>query len=450
LSTEHSALCILHPAFWVSAVSIVALGLGGCQRQREYPNRPITLICPWAAGGGTDRVSREVAALLEPQLGVPVNVINATGGAGVTGHTRGALAQPDGYTLTMVTVEINMLHWRGLTDISYQDYDPVGLINCDAAALFVCSDAPWQNLHQFEQYARASRRPVTASGTANGGIWHLAFAGWLEKAGLKPSQAIWSPNNGASPSLQELIAGAVDVVCCSLPEAQSLLDSGRVRCLGVMADQRVEQFPDVPTFKEQGVDWTLVGWRGVCLPKNTPPEITRRVVAALERVVRSDTFRTSMQRSGFNLSWQPPAEFEKTMRDVDAQLGKLLSSEALSIQPMWFGPMFFPAILGGLLAAVVLGLLATGGLRKAPDVEPLTPRGLIRLAGIAAGVVAYVLLAEWIGFMIVAAVLLTLLLRCLGNGWWLAIAVSILIVPLSYELFAVWLRVPLPPGWLGW
>ncbi|MCA9049931.1 MAG: hypothetical protein KDA89_14445, partial [Planctomycetaceae bacterium] len=84
----------------------------GCGRESHWPSRPVTLICPWSAGGGTDRVSRQVAVQLEAELGVPVNVVNAVGGGGVTGHTRGALAQPDGYTLTMATVELNMLHWR--------------------------------------------------------------------------------------------------------------------------------------------------------------------------------------------------------------------------------------------------------------------------------------------------------------------------------------------------
>ncbi len=91
----------------------------GCRGQDGYPNGPVMLICPWSAGGGTDRVSRQVASLLSQDLGVPVNVVNATGGAGVTGHTRGALARPDGYTITMVTCEINMLHWRGLAEISH-------------------------------------------------------------------------------------------------------------------------------------------------------------------------------------------------------------------------------------------------------------------------------------------------------------------------------------------
>jgi len=200
-----------------------------------------------------------VAALLERELDVPVNVINATGGAGVTGHTRGALARPDGHTITMVTVEINMLHWRGLTTISYKDYEPVGMLNRDAAALFVRHDAPWQDLRQLEEHIRQHRGELKASGTAQGGIWHLGFAGWLNSVGLSPSDARWISINGAAPSLQELLAGGVDAACCSLPEAQALLDGGRIRCLGVMSSERLGSFPDVPTFVEQGVDWTLTG-----------------------------------------------------------------------------------------------------------------------------------------------------------------------------------------------
>ncbi len=154
------------------------------------------LICPWSAGGGTDQTSRQVATLLEQQLGVPVNVVNSTGGAGVTGHTRGALARPDGYTITMVTVEINMLHWRGLTNISYRDFDPVGMLNRDATAVFVRQDAPWNTLGELEKHIRDNPGQVKASGTARGS-WHLGFAGWLDREGIDPGSAIWVSINGA-------------------------------------------------------------------------------------------------------------------------------------------------------------------------------------------------------------------------------------------------------------
>jgi tripartite-type tricarboxylate transporter receptor subunit TctC len=107
-----------------AAIAILAGG-AGCQQTESFPERPITLVVPWSAGGGTDRVSRQIGMQLERELGVPVNVVNATGGAGVTGHTRGALARPDGYTLTTITPELAMLHWRGLTNITWEDFDPM-------------------------------------------------------------------------------------------------------------------------------------------------------------------------------------------------------------------------------------------------------------------------------------------------------------------------------------
>jgi tripartite-type tricarboxylate transporter receptor subunit TctC len=434
-----------------AAALLVLLALAGCQRSDEYPNRPITLVCPWSVGGGTDQVSRQAAMLLEQELGVPVNVINATGGAGVTGHQRGALARPDGYTLTMATIELNMLHWRGLTKISHRDFEPVGMLNSDAAALFVRSDAPWQSLKELDEHIRANPGEMRVSGTAYGGIWHLAFAGWLDHIGLKPNDAIWVSINGAAPSLQELIAGGVDVACCSLPEAQALLESDRIRSLGVMADKRVEQFPDVPTFRELGVDWVLTGWRGICLPEGTPPDVTERVVAALQRVVEREEFRGFMQSAGFDITWKPAGEFEALMAEVDAQLGKLLTSEAFqSIRKTRFGPMFFPKVLGVLLGAVVVVLLATGGLRRADNAEPLTPRGVARSAGVVLWVTAFLLLVDELGFVITAAVLLTAFLLALGTRWWKAPLIAAIVTVVTYQLFAVVLRVPLPHGWLGW
>ena len=437
---------------------LLFLSVSGCRQSRPYPNRPIFLICPWSAGGGTDRVSREVAALLEPVLGVPVNVINATGGAGVTGHTRGALARPDGYTLTMVTVEINMLHWRGLTNISYKDFEPIGLLNRDAAALFVRADAPWKTLKELETYIRQHPSRLKASGTAAGGIWHLGFAGWLDAVGLKPSDVVWLSINGAGPSLQELMAGGVDAVCCSLPEAQSLLESGRIRALGVMADKRLSTYPTVPTFREQGVAWSLYGWRGLCAPKGTPAEICRKLTDALHQVVFSDEFQRFMKQSGFNFAWQPPEQFRHTMEEFDQKLGRLLTSPAFqNVRQVQISPMFFPTIL------VVLLLLTSGVLafqhfvnRNRSDTVHSKP--LIKWSGstvgavleISACVLVYVWVAETLGFVLTAAALLLWLLRRFRAGWLVSIGVTILLVPTLYELFAVMLRVPLPRGWFGW
>src|SRR5687768_9632509 len=190
-----------------AATIAFAFFAASCGGEKPFPSAPILLVCPWAAGGGTDRVARQIAVLLERDLGVPVNVVNATGGDGVTGHSRGALARPDGYTLTLVTIEIATLHWRGMTSISHQDLAPVGLINRDAGAIFVRSDAPWRTLRDLEQAIREQPGRLRASGTATAGIWHLGLAGWLSTVGLAPTDVIWVSIAGSAPSLQELLAG---------------------------------------------------------------------------------------------------------------------------------------------------------------------------------------------------------------------------------------------------
>ena len=112
-----------------------------------YPSRPITLIVPWAAGGGTDAIARIIGSLLEKELGQPINVVNRTGGNGVVGHTAIASSAPDGYTLGMITVEISMLHWTGLTALTPRDYAPIALMNIDPAGVTVRGDSSLSLIH---------------------------------------------------------------------------------------------------------------------------------------------------------------------------------------------------------------------------------------------------------------------------------------------------------------
>jgi len=436
---------------WLIPIAL-SLGTAGCREDAAYPQRPIILICPWAAGGGTDEVSRQVARLLEADLGVPVNVVNATGGSGVTGHTRGALADPDGYTVTMMTVELNMLHWRGLTNIGPDDFEPVMLLNRDNAALFVRADAPWETLEALLETIR-SEPPGTlsASGTAQGGIWHVSLAGWLVEEGLGAGDVRWTPINGAGPSLNELMARGVEMVCCSLPEAVSLLEAGQIRCLGVMADERDPSFPDVPTFKEQGSDWSMGGWRGLGLPLGVPDERVETLVAAVERVVNGSEFRDYMAQRGFNVSVAGPAEFRDLLETVDTQMETIFQSEAFqSVRTTSVGPMVFPAIIGGVILLVVGALLVRSGLGTMGEAASFSKTGLLRMGAAVAFVLLYLVISPTVGYMITAAVLLGALLAFLTSNWRVALLLPLVLVPLTYQIFAVWLRVPLPWGWLGW
>jgi tripartite-type tricarboxylate transporter receptor subunit TctC len=292
--------------------------------------RPIQLICPWAAGGGTDRIARMVGILLEKELGQPVTVVNRTGGGGAVGHTAGATAAPDGHTLTIVTVELAMMHWMGLTPLTYKEFTPITLVNIDASGVQVAQDAPWKSLKELLDYVKANPGKAKASGTAKGGIWDLARAGLLKTAGIPVDAMPWVPSTGAATGLQELVAGGVQVVTSSLVEGRSMIDAKKVRALANMAEVRDPVFPDVPTTKELGYDWTLGAWRGFALPKGTPAEIQGVYEKAMDKIVKNKEFLDFMKGGPFGILYKPSAEFAKFLADQDATFGVLMKEAGIT------------------------------------------------------------------------------------------------------------------------
>ena len=297
----------------------------------DYPERPITLIVPWGAGGGTDATGRMIGSLLEGELGQPVNVVNRTGGSGVVGHSAIATAAPDGYTIGTITVEIGMMHWAGLTELTGKDYTPIALYNYDPAGLQVSADSPWESATDVIEAIKADPGAHKASGTGQGGIWHLALAGMLNAAGVAPDAAPWVPSQGAAPGLQELAAGGVDIVTCSVVEAAALIDAGKVKSLAVMDSQRLDAFADVPTLKEAaGLDWQLAAWRGLAGPAGMPNDVTATLATAFEKVWNSSEFQDFMKGRGFGLVWKPGAEFASWMEESDASLGEVMQAVGLA------------------------------------------------------------------------------------------------------------------------
>lgn len=294
------------------------------------PNRPVQLICPWAAGGGTDRVARMVGILLEKELGQPVTVVNRIGGGGAVGHTAGATATPDGHTLTIVTVELAMMHWMGLTPITYKEFTPITLVNIDAAGVQVAENSEWKTLKQLLDYVKANPGKAKASGTAKGGIWDLARAGLLKTAGIPVDAMPWVPSTGAATGLQELAAGGVQVVTASLVEGRSLIDAKKVRALANMAEARDPVFPDVPTVKELGYNWTMGAWRGFALPKGTSSEILAVYEKAMDKIVKSKEFLDFMKGGPFGILYKPSAEFGKFLAEQDATFGVLMKEAGIT------------------------------------------------------------------------------------------------------------------------
>jgi len=297
----------------------------------QYPNRPITLVVPWGAGGGTDAVARIIASLMEKDLGQPINVVNRTGGSGVVGHQAIATAAPDGYTIGMITVEITMMHHQKLTELNPTSYTPIGLVNLDPAGFQVRADSAYKSMNDVVAAIKANPGKFKASGTGQGGIWHLALAGMLSDLKVDPATVPWVPSNGAAPGLQDLVAGGVEFVPCSLPEARSLIDAGKVRSLAVMDGQRAALMPDVPTLKEAtGSTWTTGAWRGIAAPKGLPADVTAKLEAAVKKVYDSKDYKDFMAQRGFGTIYGNGDAFAKFMAKGDADMKKVMTEVGIA------------------------------------------------------------------------------------------------------------------------
>jgi tripartite-type tricarboxylate transporter receptor subunit TctC len=322
-------------AFTASAAAAAAgigLGLRPAFGQAAYPSRPITMICPWGAGGGTDATCRIVASLLEKDLGQPVNVVNRTGGSGVVGHSAISTAAPDGYTLGIITVEIAMMHWQGLTDLTPRSYTPLGLMNEDPPGIQVNVNSPYKTVKELADAIKAAPAgKFKASGTGQGGIWHLALVGWLTAMGLKPDHVVWVPSNGAAPAMQDLAAGGIDLVTCSVPEARAIIEAGKANSLAIMATARNPQFPKVPTLTEaMGVPYNTGAWRGFAGPKNLPAAVAERLTASLKKAYDSKEYQDFMSSRGFGVVWGDAAKFASFMDESDAQMGVAMKAAGLA------------------------------------------------------------------------------------------------------------------------
>ena len=312
-------------------ILLAALLLAATSAFAQYPQRPVQLIVPWGAGGGTDATARIIATLLEKELKQPFNVVNRTGGSGVVGHDAIAKATPDGYTIGLITVEITMMHHVGLTQLKHTDYTPIGLVNADPAAINVRADSPYKSVKDLLAAIKANPGKMKASGTGQGGIWHLAIAGLLKEQGIDPNALPWVPSNGAAPGMQDMIAGGVDVVPCSIPEARPMIDAGKARALVIMDAKPPALYPNVPTLKKElGTNWEIAAWRVIAAPKGIPADAQKTLTTALKKVYDSKDYKDFMASRGFGVVWADPQETAKFMAASDANLGGALKAVGLA------------------------------------------------------------------------------------------------------------------------
>jgi tripartite-type tricarboxylate transporter receptor subunit TctC len=279
-------------------------------RAQSWPSRPVTIIVPWAAGGGADTVTRIISAGLEREIPQPVNVVNRTGGNGVVGHVFIANAAPDGYTIGVGTSEIANFKVLGQSDITPASYDLISRISLIPAGVTVKAGGPWPDFAAFASALKEGRKgQFTGSGVGTGGAWHLAAAGMTRAMGLEADRIRWVPSQGGAPALQDLVAGGINVFTGSPVEAKGLADAGQVRVVATMGSARMGLFPDAPTLKELGLDWTFENWFGFVAPRDIPAPVRARLVEALAKAHARADVQEMMRARGIVPIWESSAAF---------------------------------------------------------------------------------------------------------------------------------------------
>ena len=293
----------------------------------EYPSKGISVICPWGAGGGTDACLRAFCEALSKQLGVTLTVDNRTGGGGIIGHQAIADADPDGYTMGMITFELSTYKHLGTSQITYEDYDPLCRVNTDAAAITV--NAEWakangiSDLASFIDYCKAHPGEVQMGGSSNASVWHSAGGYLMNAAGIELQMITYQ--EGAATAVQNAASGFIQGVTVSLAEARSFIESGHLVCLGVMDTQRNALFPDVPTCQEQGYDITYFTQRGMAIPKGVPDDVKAKLVAACEAAIADPDFVEFMSNNGQAISYLNAEDYTAFLAQSLTDVGEAMA-----------------------------------------------------------------------------------------------------------------------------
>ncbi|MEL7565998.1 MAG: tripartite tricarboxylate transporter substrate binding protein [Dehalobacterium sp.] len=258
---------------------------------KAFPDKTITVIVPWPAGGRTDTWIRAIAVPMEKDLGVPVVVANHAGGAGVIGAQAVADSSADGYTLGPFTVAHMMAEYVKNPPFQPDLYEPVAGFTDIPYGIAVKADAPWNTLQEYLDYAKNNPGKIRHGNTGTGNEDHVYIEYLYHDLGI---EALQVPYAGDAPAITALLGGEIDVAMMGLPPLMPQVKSGTIKVLAVSTRDRYEFTPDIPTFIEQGVDFERSTWTGFFVPKGTPPEVIERLQQAIEAAVNDPDFEKVM------------------------------------------------------------------------------------------------------------------------------------------------------------
>ena len=314
----------LRIGFVVLAMAVAA-GVWAGSASAAYPEKTITLIVPWSAGGGSDRSMRLVADEATRRLGVPVVVVNRSGAGGARGTRVIAKANPDGYTIGMVGSGVTARQYSNPNATPIEDLQTIAHFGSDPGAFSVRADTGWKTLADFVKYAKANPGKIRNGNDNPGGMSHIVMSVIEARIGIQVNKV---PYKGYAPTVAALLAGEIQTASVPVNETVEHHKAGKVRILGIAGAERHYLAPDVPTFKEQGYDVAIGAWRSIVAPKGIRPEYLKVLEEKFLETLRDKAFQARARKAGFIVSplgsketWQLWVNHDKALYPVLVEAG---------------------------------------------------------------------------------------------------------------------------------
>ncbi|QYY27779.1 tripartite tricarboxylate transporter substrate binding protein [Cupriavidus pinatubonensis] len=313
----------MKPTYPVLAL-LAGLGVAGTA-QAAWPDRPVKLIVPYAAGGTTDIIARIVGTRLGPVIGQPVVVENRPGAGGAVGSAYAAKQTPDGYTLVMEVESSHAVNPNVYLKTAYdpvKDFDPISNLADVPNVLVVNPAFPATDLQAFIKLLKANPGKYSFGSSGNGGLSHMNGELFMNETGTR---MLHVPYKGLGPALNDAVAGQIQVVFDNIPSSSGLIQGGKLKPLAVAAKQRLKVLPNVPTYAEAGLGaMNNPSWFGLGAPAGTPAPILDKLNDAVHKVLAEPEVITAIEKQGAIPAWTSRKAFGDLIRTQNAHWKKVV------------------------------------------------------------------------------------------------------------------------------
>ena len=293
-------------------LALLAVTLAPLVANAAYPERPIKMIVPWAAGGDTDNIFRPFAHLLQMHIGQPVVVTNVGGASGTKGAKEAKDSPADGYTLYAVHDYIHSTYWAGVADVQYTDFEPICLISSTPSVLTASPKTPWKSFNDLLGDAKKRPGQITVGATL-ASTSHF-FPALIEKAsGIKFKYVSYE---GLAPRMNAILGGHVDLTDSNLTQ-KGKVEAGQLKFLAIATEKRHPEMPNIPTLKELGVNVVYDVNRGIMVPKGTAPDIIAKAESSCAAAAKEPEFAQAMKLQGTDVRYLNRADYAKWLKQND-------------------------------------------------------------------------------------------------------------------------------------